>query len=386
MTAVRGPQQITAVLRDMADDPEVSGELVRAARSQSPELSGLAEEATRSHVTAMIRDAGPWFAALERSGAVEEQDFTSALLLGADRAVQGVPMTAVLRGVQAALSRAAEITVDRCRSAGVPDRVLLSVVLRLQEYGNAVERHVVHGYRAAEHETPRALGAVRARLLRRILLGEVAPQGEVAPHPEELAQAGVRADADGRYHCLAAFPARRRSLRSAHVVTGTLDGRLAGLGPRPPGADEVPQDALVVVAPAAALSELPALYRLCVRAVDVGLERGLHGRHDVTDFAALLALAEQPLLGALVRDRLLGGLDPANDFHRQLALTALAFLDNGRRLDQTAAALFTHPNTVRYRLGRLRQITATPLPDGDAGPLDALHWWWALTCWLSTRS
>ncbi|MFC4501660.1 MULTISPECIES: helix-turn-helix domain-containing protein [Streptomyces] len=383
MTVVRGQGritgQITVVLHDMADDPEVLVELVRAARSQSPELSSLAEEATRSHVTAMIRAAGPWFAALERSGAVEEQDFTAALLLGADRAVQGVAMTAVLRGVQAALARAAELAVDRCRSAGVPDRVLLSVVLRLQEYGNAVERHVVHGYRAAEHEAPRALGAVRTRLLRRILLGEVTPR------PEELAQAGIRADPDGRYHCLAAFPARRRSLRSAHVVTGTLDGRLAGLGPRPPGADEVPPDALVVVAPPAALSELPALYRLCVRAVDLGLEQGLHGRYDVTDFAALVALAEQPLLGALLRDRLLGGLDPANDFHRQLALTALAFLDSGRRLDQTAAALFTHPNTVRYRLGRLRQITATPLADGDADPLDALHWWWALTSWLSTR-
>ncbi|MGW1777796.1 helix-turn-helix domain-containing protein [Streptomyces sp. NPDC002143] len=376
MTVVHGPEQIAAVLRGMADDPEVCGELVEAARSQSPELSRLAEEATRSHVTAMIRAAGPWFTALERRGAVEEQDFTAALLLGADRAVQGVAMTSVLRGVQAALARAAEIAVDRCRGAGVPDRVLLSVVLRLQEYGNAVERHVVHGYRAAEHEAPRAMGALRTRLLRRILLGEVTPP------PQELAQAGIRADSTGRYHCLAAVPARRRSLRSAHVVTGTVDGHLAGLCPRPPGADHIAPDALVVVAPAAALSELPALYRLCVRAVELGREQGLRGLYDVTDFAARLALAEQPLLGSLLSSRFLGELDPANEFHRQLALTALAFLDNGRRLDQTAAALFTHPNTVRYRLGRLRQITSAPLTEGAPGPMDGLHWWWALTSWL----
>ena len=79
----------------------------------------------------------------------------------------------------------------------------------------------------------------------------------------------------------------------------------------------------------------------------------------------------------------LGSLDPGDAFHHQLARTALAFLDNGRRLDQTAAALFTHPNTVRYRLGRLRQITSTSLADGD-GPLAALHWWWALTAWLES--
>ncbi|WP_370880455.1 helix-turn-helix domain-containing protein [Streptomyces aurantiacus] len=71
---------------------------------------------------------------------------------------------------------------------------------------------------------------------------------------------------------------------------------------------------------------------------------------------------------------------------RQLALTARTFLDHGRRLDQTATALFTHPNTVRYRLGRLQQITGHPLTDLASGPLpeplSTLHWWWALTTWL----
>ncbi|MFJ8108131.1 PucR family transcriptional regulator [Streptomyces sp. NPDC096132] len=380
MTVVHGPEPATAVLRGMADDPDVYGELAHAARSRSPELSRLTEEATRSHVRAVLRAAAPWFTGAERTGPVDEQDFTAALLLGADRAVQGVPMTVVLRGVQAALARAAEIAVDRCRSAGVSDRALLSVVLRMQEYGAAVERQVIHGYRAAEHESPRAWGAVRTRLLHQALLGEVAPCAE------ELARAGVRADADGRYHCLVAAPAGPRAVRSAHVVTLPLDGRTAGLGPRPPEPGELAPEALVVVAPAAALPELPALYRLCVRAVDLGRQQGLHGLYDVTDFAARIALAEQPSLGALLSRRLLGDLDPADAFHRQLALTALTFLDNGRRLDQTAAALFTHPNTVRYRLGRLRQITSASLTDGDGGPLAALHWWWALTAWLESST
>ncbi|MEU1184423.1 helix-turn-helix domain-containing protein [Streptomyces sp. NPDC005820] len=376
MAVVRGSEPVTAVLRGMADDPDVYGELARAARSRSPELSRLTEEATRSHVTAVLRAAAPWFTAPEKAGPVDEQDFTAALLLGADRAVQGVPMTVVLRGVQAALARVAEIVVDRCRSAGVPDRALLSLVLRLQEYGAAVERQVIHGYRAAEHDAPRALDAVRTRLLRQALLGEVAPRAE------ELARAGVHADAEGRYHCLVAAPAR--AVRSARVATVPLDGRTAGLGPRPPEAGEIAPEALVVVAPAAALPELPGLYRLLVRAVDLGRQQGLHGLYDITDFAGLIALAEQPYLGGLLSHRLLGGLDPADDFHRQLALTALAFLDNGRRLDQTAAALFTHPNTVRYRLGRLRQITSASLTGGDGGPLAALHWWWALTAWLES--
>ncbi|MFG3028311.1 helix-turn-helix domain-containing protein [Streptomyces sp. NPDC048253] len=379
MTVVHGPEPVARVLRDMASDVDVCVELAHAARSRSPELSRLTEEATRSHVTAMLRAADPWFTAPERTGSVDDQDFTAALLLGADRAVQGVPMTVVLRGVQAALGRAAEIVVDRCRSAGVSNRALLSVVLRLQEYGAAMERQVIHGYRAAEHESPRALGAVRTRLLQQALVGEVPPRHE------ELARAGVRADAAGHYHCLVAAPVPARAVRSPHAVTVPLDGRAAGLCPRPPEADEVDPEALVVVAPAAPLLELPALYRLCVRAVDLGRQHGLHGLFDVTDFAARIALAEQPSLGTLLSRRLLGSLDPADAFHHQLARTALAFLDNGRRLDQTAAALFTHPNTVRYRLGRLRQITSASLADGD-GPPATLHWWWALTAWLESST
>lgn len=379
MTVVHGPEPVTEILRAMAVDTDVCGELVLAARSRSPELALLAEDATRSHVTAMIRAAGTWFTAVERLEAVEEQDFTAALLLGADRAVQGVPMTAVLRGVQAALTRAVEITVDRCRSAGVPDGVLLSVVLRLKEYGDAVERQVVGGYRAAERGAPHEPGTVRARLLRQLLLGEVVPSAE------ELARAGLRCDADGRYHALAADAPHSRSLRSAPAATALVDGYWAGLSPRRPAAEEIAPDALVVIAPPAPPSELAALYRLCVRAVDVGRREGLHGLYDVTDFAARIALAEQPLLGSLMTRRLLGALDPADGFHRQLALTALTFLDNGRRLDQTAAALFTHPNTVRYRLGRLQQITTGSLTDLGAGPAHPLHWWWALTLWLGVH-
>ncbi|MFE2580477.1 PucR family transcriptional regulator [Streptomyces sp. NPDC059378] len=404
MTVVHGPEPVAAILRAMAADTDVCGELVRAARTRSPALARLAEAETRSHVTAMVRAAGAWFAALDRAeaaqalgaagapgsltaieavedvGSVEAQDFSAALLLGADRAGQGVPVTAVLQGVQAALTRAAEITVDRCRSAGVSDGTLLAVVLRLKEYGDALERHVVHGYRAAEGTAPDGADASRATLLRQLLVGGVVPD------PQDLARAGARPNAEGLLHCFAATPAHPHTLRFPHAVTARLDGHLAGVGPRPPTAQECAPGGLVVVAPAAPPAGLSALYRLCVRAVDLAGRRGRHGLYELTDFAAEIALADQPVLGAQLSRRLLGALDPEDGFHRQLARTALTFLDCGRRLDQTAAALFTHPNTVRYRLGRLQQITGGSLADlppaGGSGPVHALHWWWALTTWL----
>lgn len=380
MTVVHEPEPVIEVLRTMAVDTDVCGELVRAARSRSPELARLTEAETRSHVTALIRAAGTWFSSFDRADALADQDFAAALLLGADRAVQGVPMTAVLRGVQAALTRAVEITVERCRSAGVSDAVLLSVVLRMKEYGDTVERHVVGGYRAAEQEPPRETGALRTRLLGQLLLGGLVPPAG------ELARAGLRPNAEGLHHCFAADPADPHALPALRAATAVVEGHLAGLCPYPPEPAEIEPGVLVVVAPAAPPPELRALYRLCVRALDIGRRQGREGLYDLTDFAAEIALAEQPLLGAYLSRELLGALDPADGFHRQLALTALTYLDNGRRLDQTAAALFTHPNTVRYRLGRLQQITAgslnEPLADGGSGPLHTLHWRWALTTWL----
>lgn len=382
MTVADEHESMAEILRTMVMDVDVCGALVDAARDRSPEVARLNKAETLSHVTAMIRAAETWFGTFDR---VEEQDFTAALLLGADRAGQGIPMTAVLRGVQAAFTRTAEIMVDRCRSGGVSDGALLTVVLRLKEYGDAVERHVINGYRAAERGAPHEPYGALTRILRQLLVGGVTPSAE------ELARAGIRPG--GQHHCLVwdmGDPARTRPLTSRLAALrgtfGLVEGRLVGLCPRTPTREEIEATALVVVSPAAPLDELRPLYRLCVRAVDIGRRQGRRGLHDLTDFAAEIALADQPLLGSVLSARFLTGLDQSDTFHRQLALTALTFLDNGRRLDQTATALFTHPNTIRYRLGRLQQITGESLtdapPESRSGPLSTLHWWWALTTWL----
>ena len=73
---------------------------------------------------------------------------------------------------------------------------------------------------------------------------------------------------------------------------------------------------------------------------------------------------------ALLPERALAGDVPAqrllvDQVHRPLArsaqrallATAEAYLESGRSLEATSRALFIHPNTVRYRLGRIEDLT-----------------------------
>jgi hypothetical protein len=103
--------------------------------------------------------------------------------------------------------------------------------------------------------------------------------------------------------------------------------------------------------------------------------------------AAAWAAAPRPVSAdALLPERALGGDDEAHaalvDIYRNVQVTdsALtetlsAFVECGGSLEATARALFVHPNTVRYRLRRITDLTGLAPTD----PRDR----WALTLALS---
>jgi hypothetical protein len=362
------------LLRAMAADSGIVDEIVEAARTQSPEVARLPPAENRRHIEVLLA-AG--LASFERDGDPSERDFAEATRLGADRAAQGIGIGGLISGVQAGRTRAMEIAIARGRAAGVPDEVLLEVMLDLDRYVGALERHVIDGYHAAERELARGRWEARTRLVRRLLLGDPTPVGA-----DELTRWGLRPD--GRYHCVVSDGAEVARLSAYRGVFASVDGRVAGLAARLPTGPPVEPVPLVVVAPAAPLSEIPQLYALSLAALTAAA--GRRGVYRLTDLAGETALARQPLLAAQLRAELLGALKPGDDFHRELAGTALAYLDHGRRLDHTAAALHVHPNTVKYRLRRLGEITGTAAYAADPGEaltvLETLRLWWALRTWL----
>ncbi|WP_433006950.1 helix-turn-helix domain-containing protein [Kribbella sp. CA-294648] len=371
-------RRLAEVLMAMASDAGAIDEVVAAARTESPEVSRLPESETRRHVEIMLV-AG--LAAFSRAPAPDERDFAAAARLGEDRAAQGIPLDALLRGVQAGRSRAVEIAVGRAREAGVPADVLLSALVDFGHFAGSLERHVISGYHAAELELSRTARDLQVHLLRLVLREDA---GELTA--AELARAGL--NPDGLYHCLAtdvADPRLARALErwlSPGALFGSVDGRWAAVVPRLP-VNALDAAVLVVASPAAPLAELAPLHSLCRAAATAATPTRLHGLHPLTELAGDIALAAQPLLAELLAADLLGTLDPADDFHRQLVSTALAYLDHEQRLDQTAGAMHVHANTVRYRLARLQELTGTWRADDRRTVPQTLRWWWALRTWLN---
>src|SRR5258707_15588785 len=114
-----------------AADRRIVEGVVAAAVSCAPEVGGLPGGENRRHIAGLLA-AG--LAAFERLADPSAHDFAEATRLGADRAAQGVPLGALLRGIQAGRTRAFEIAIDRGRAAGIPDEVLLEAALELDRY------------------------------------------------------------------------------------------------------------------------------------------------------------------------------------------------------------------------------------------------------------
>jgi hypothetical protein len=370
------------VLWAMAADERIVDDLVQAARDGAPEVARLPAAETRRHV-ALIFSAG--LASFERAGDPSESDFAEASRLGADRAAQGISIGGLLSAVQAARTRALAIAVERARAAAIPDGVVLEVLLDMDRYLGSMERHVIAGHRAVEQDLARSRVETGDRVLRALLLGD-----EPAPSPADLTRAGLRPE--GRYHCLVSevtdpgrLRATGRRLASGGGVAGTVQGRLVVLAPRVPEEVALDPDVLIVAAPAWPLPDIRAVYDLCRTALPIVARAGRPGLHLLVEHAADLALSTQPLLAGLAGSALLGSLRADDDFHCELVSTAMAYLDHGQRLDHTAAALHVHPNTVRYRLRRLHELTGAPLVPGEPGAgltvLATVGLWWALRTW-----
>ncbi|SOD95441.1 PucR family transcriptional regulator [Blastococcus haudaquaticus] len=157
-----------------------------------------------------------------------------------------------------------------------------------------------------------------------------------------------------------------RTLRSTEEVPGELVVLLV------PDAEGRSRPALLrslgereaVVGPARPWHEVAGSYARAVRAVDLGLTAEGPEPLDTEDRLADLVLrADEGALADLRAQALAPLADLADGAREKLTETLRCWLLHHGRRDAVAAELFVHPQTVRYRMGQLRELYGKRLED-----------------------
>ncbi|WP_414709542.1 PucR family transcriptional regulator [Pseudonocardia sp.] len=198
----------------------------------------------------------------------------------------------------------------------------------------------------------------------RVVVGSPAPEA----HEELLSELRREADRSGQSVLVGVQGNRLVVLLSEPPgldTGGDIGTVVEAFGPGPvvvgPRADDLPgahasaRDALAGLRAAPARPDAPRP----VLADDLLPERALAG--DAVAHRKLVATAIEPVVAA-------GG---------ELLVTLAAFLESGNALEACARALFVHPNTVRYRLRRVSELTGLRPTD----PRDAFVLRIALLLW-----
>jgi hypothetical protein len=124
-----------------------------------------------------------------------------------------------------------------------------------------------------------------------------------------------------------------------------------------------------VLGPTVARAELGQSWSLAsaaLRAVEDGAIEH-EGLIDAEEHLPELLLFESGDLGERLAERRLAPLDELTPAGRaRMEETALAFVQHGGNAAAMARALHLHPQTIRYRLGRLRDLFGDALADPDA--------------------
>ncbi len=320
------------------------------------------EQAIRAFLDAVEQGAPPARETDELWRRLGEAEFQSGRNLDDLRA-------AFRLGIRAAWRGAADVAI----AAGVSAPVAISLAEAIFVYGDELAGDVVEGYlRMASDQA-----GERERRRRRLAAALLDPEG---PDAEAVARAAE----------LAGWPLPRRlailvlGADDAGAVARRLDlDVLAGADragawlvvpdPDGPGRREAINRAVgdepAALGPSVAPADAPrslAWARLTLSLVSEGRVGGGSGPARAVDHLATLILLQDRQLARALAERCLAPLAdlPAGERDRLLR-TLGAWLAHQRHTPRVAAQLHVHPQTVRYRVARLRELLGERLDDPE---------------------
>ena len=309
----------------------------------------------------------------DRDGAGGERARELYVNLGRGEMLAGRTLDALLAAYRLGARVAWRRLAAAGAAAGLPPETLYLLAEAIFAYIDELSAESVEGY-AQEQSAAAGEAQRRRRVLVRLLVQD--PPAD----PAAIAAAAV----DARWELprsVAALtleaedPDRLAGRLGAGAIAAPVSGLSCALLPDPdaPGRradlERRLRGAHAVIGPSVAWTEAPESFRRAAAVTRLVAEGVVPARALVTASAhavALLLHSERALVRDLAADRLAPFADLPAGARVRLSETLRAWLDHQGRIPPIAESLHVHPQTVRYRLGRLRELFGAALEDPQA--------------------
>jgi hypothetical protein len=379
MTKDVGPEPWRELAPELADLiepelPEATEEILARIAREVPEYARPLEGAFGAGIRTGVTEALRQFVALIRDpDAGREPGRDVYIALGRGELRQG----RTLDSLQSAYRVGARVAWRRISAAARRHRVAPDQLAVLAEaifaYIDELSADSVEGYAQAQREQEGERQRRRRELLALLLRD---PPAEEADLRAAAQAAGWRLARSGAPLAVSEADLARVGRRlPADALVGSVEGTGCALVSGAPSssraaelrhATESVNAALGPAVPRGELASSWALARAALRAAEAGALDG-PGPFLAEEHLADLLIFESGDLAERLADRRLAPLAELTRAGRaRMEETALAFVQHGGNAAAMARALHLHPQTIRYRLTRLRELFGDDLEDPDA--------------------
>jgi hypothetical protein len=357
---------IEAVLPDLAE--EILATIAREVPEYARPLEGSFGRGIRVGVDEALRQ----FAALVREPGADRAASRDVYVgLGRGELRQGRSLDSLQAAYRIGARVAWRRTSESAARAGPPPERVFELADAIFAYIEELSAESVEGYAAEQSRREGERELRRSQLLTAIVAGRppaevdrLAAEAAWSP-PATLAAAACEPDATGAI-------ARRLGPETLTATIGDL-GCLLIADPDGPGRDDALRHGAgagaLTVGPAGPVADAAASWSEAADAHAARARGALapEGLLRSDEHLADLILATSSGLLARLATRTLAPLDAETDASRtRLSATLAVWLAEMGAVSPTAAALDVHPQTVRYRVARLRELFGTSLDDPEA--------------------